>query len=61
MEDHQILFPGTNTESFMDMLFFTSFVDEVAREKLTPFSALSGDESFQSRDLEKVNLRSPLR
>ncbi|KAB1210770.1 Hydroxymethylglutaryl-CoA synthase [Morella rubra] len=32
----------------------SSFVDEVAREKLTPFSALSGDESFQSRDLEKV-------
>lgn len=39
---------------FNDFLKSTSFVDEVAREKLTPFSALSGDESFQSRDLEKV-------
>jgi hydroxymethylglutaryl-CoA synthase len=38
------------------MLSFTSFVDEIAREKLSPFSALSCDESYQSRDLEKVNL-----
>ncbi|XP_034710577.1 hydroxymethylglutaryl-CoA synthase-like [Vitis riparia] len=30
-----------------------SLVDEAAREKLAPFSALSKDESYQSRDLEK--------
>ncbi|KAF7810220.1 Hydroxymethylglutaryl-CoA synthase [Senna tora] len=29
-------------------------VNEVAREKLRPFSNLSGDESYQSKDLEKV-------
>ncbi|XP_059599377.1 hydroxymethylglutaryl-CoA synthase, partial [Vitis vinifera] len=29
-----------------------SLVDEAAREKLAPFSALSKDESYQSRDLE---------
>lgn len=31
-----------------------SFVDEAAKEKLGPFATLSGDESYQSRDLEKV-------
>lgn len=40
----------------MHMLFFSSFVDEAVREKLAPFSALSGNESYQSRDLEKVSL-----
>jgi len=29
-------------------------VDEIAKEKLEPFATLSGDESYQSRDLEKV-------
>ncbi|GFZ08267.1 hydroxymethylglutaryl-CoA synthase [Actinidia rufa] len=28
-------------------------VDEAAKEKLAPFSTLTGDESYQSRDLEK--------
>lgn len=31
-----------------------SSIDEAAKEKLGPFSTLSGDESYQSRDLEKV-------
>jgi len=31
-----------------------SSVDEDAKEKLGPFANLSGDESYQSRDLEKV-------
>jgi len=31
-----------------------SSVDEIAKEKLGPFATLSGDESYQSRDLEKV-------
>lgn len=34
--------------------FNCSSVDEVTKEKLVPFSTLSGDESYQSRDLEKV-------
>ena len=37
-----------------------SLVDEAAREKLAPFSALSKDESYQSRDLEKVNHCDPV-
>jgi len=36
------------------LLFCASFVDEVARETLAPYASLSGDESYQSRDLEKV-------
>jgi len=36
------------------MLFGASFVDEAARETLAPYASLSGDESYQSRDLEKV-------
>lgn len=32
-----------------------SSINEAAKEKLKPFSSLSGDESYQSRDLEKVN------
>lgn len=35
--------------------FDCSSVDEAAKEKLEPFSTLSGDESYQSRDLEKVS------
>lgn len=31
-----------------------SSIDEATKEKLAPFSTLSGDESYQSRDLEKV-------
>lgn len=31
-----------------------SSVDEAAKEKLAPFANLTGDESYQSRDLEKV-------
>lgn len=31
-----------------------SSVDEITKEKFTPFATLSGDESYQSRDLEKV-------
>ncbi|KAJ9679200.1 hypothetical protein PVL29_021207 [Vitis rotundifolia] len=39
---------------FKDFLRDASLVDEAAREKLAPFSALSKDESYQSRDLEKA-------
>lgn len=35
---------------------YFSSIDEAAKEKLAPFSTLSGDESYQSRDLEKVCL-----
>ena len=31
-----------------------SSIDEAAKEKLAPFSSLTGDESYRSRDLEKV-------
>ena len=31
-----------------------SSIDKVVKEKLAPFSTLSNDESYQSRDLEKV-------
>ncbi|XP_043716574.1 hydroxymethylglutaryl-CoA synthase-like [Telopea speciosissima] len=40
---------------FNDFLRNASSIEEVAKEKLAPFSALSGDESYQSRDLEKVS------
>ncbi|XP_061364195.1 hydroxymethylglutaryl-CoA synthase-like [Gastrolobium bilobum] len=40
---------------FNDFLKNPSFVDEVAKEKLEPFATLSVDESYQSRDLEKVS------
>ncbi|KAF5734842.1 3-hydroxy-3-methylglutaryl Co-enzyme A synthase [Tripterygium wilfordii] len=40
---------------YNDFLRKASSVDEAAREKLTSFSALSLDESYQSRDLEKVS------
>ncbi|XP_027334539.1 hydroxymethylglutaryl-CoA synthase-like [Abrus precatorius] len=40
---------------FNDFLNNPSSVDEVAKEKLEPFAQLSGDESYQSRDLEKAS------
>ncbi|KAF7828327.1 Hydroxymethylglutaryl-CoA synthase [Senna tora] len=40
---------------FNDFLKNPSSVDEVTKEKLGPFSTLSGDESYQSRDLEKAS------
>ncbi|KAF8032947.1 hypothetical protein BT93_D1743 [Corymbia citriodora subsp. variegata] len=40
---------------FNDFLRNASSVDEVAKEKLAPFSSLSSDESYQSRDLEKAS------
>jgi len=36
------------------MLYCTSSVDEVSRQALAPYESLTGDESYQSRDLEKV-------
>ncbi|KAM7258520.1 hypothetical protein ACFE04_014261 [Oxalis oulophora] len=38
-----------------DFLRNASSIDEAAREKLGPFETLSSDESYQSRDLEKVS------
>ncbi|XP_056173967.1 hydroxymethylglutaryl-CoA synthase-like isoform X2 [Syzygium oleosum] len=35
--------------------FCHNSVDELSKEKLAPFSSLSGDESYSSRDLEKVS------
>ncbi|KAK9143568.1 hypothetical protein Syun_012968 [Stephania yunnanensis] len=40
---------------FIDFLRSASSVDEDAKEKLAPFSALSGDESYSNRDLEKMS------
>ncbi|XXG76031.1 hypothetical protein AAC387_Pa08g0470 [Persea americana] len=40
---------------FNDFLRNASSVENDAIEKLEPFSSLSGDESYQSRDLEKVS------
>lgn len=40
---------------FNDFLRNCSSVEAEAREKLEPFSSLSGDESYQSRDLEKAS------
>nr|DAD48051.1 TPA_asm: hypothetical protein HUJ06_017988 [Nelumbo nucifera] len=40
---------------FNDFLRNASSVEEVAKEKLAPFSSLSCDESYQSRDLEKAS------
>ncbi|PSS04126.1 Hydroxymethylglutaryl-CoA synthase [Actinidia chinensis var. chinensis] len=39
---------------FNDFSRNASSVDEAAKEKLAPFSTLTGDESYQSRDLEKA-------
>nr|APU50934.1 3-hydroxy-3-methylglutaryl coenzyme A synthase [Phlomoides umbrosa] len=41
--------------TFNDFLRNTSSIDEAAKEKLAPFSTLTGDESYQNRDLEKVS------
>lgn len=40
---------------FNDFLRNASSINEAAKEKLKPFSSLSGDESYQSRDLEKAS------
>lgn len=40
---------------FPPLLLCISFVDEDARKALEPFKSLSGDESYQNRDLEKVD------
>lgn len=40
---------------FNDFLRNASSISEEAKEKLAPFSTLSGDESYQSRDLEKAS------
>nr|ADI80347.1 3-hydroxy-3-methylglutaryl coenzyme A synthase [Panax ginseng] len=40
--------------TFNDFLRNASSVDESAKEKLAPFSTLTGDESYASRDLEKA-------
>ncbi|KAH1106286.1 hypothetical protein J1N35_010054 [Gossypium stocksii] len=40
---------------FNDFMRNGSSVDDIAKEKLSPFSNLTGDESYQSRDLEKVS------
>lgn len=36
------------------LISFTSYIDESAKEKFVPYATLTGDESYQSRDLEKV-------
>ncbi|PHT92513.1 Hydroxymethylglutaryl-CoA synthase, cytoplasmic [Capsicum annuum] len=40
---------------FNDFLRNTSSIDESAKKILTPFESLTGDESYQSRDLEKAS------
>ncbi|XWS48990.1 hypothetical protein CRYUN_Cryun13aG0125000 [Craigia yunnanensis] len=40
---------------FNDFLRNASSVDDIAKEKLGPFSTLTGEESYQSRDLEKAS------
>ncbi|KAM7531228.1 hypothetical protein LguiB_034638 [Lonicera macranthoides] len=40
---------------FNDFLRNASSVNEASKEKLAPFSTLTGDESYQSRDLEKAS------
>ncbi|KAL0445573.1 UNVERIFIED_CONTAM: Hydroxymethylglutaryl-CoA synthase [Sesamum latifolium] len=40
---------------FNDFLSGASSIDEAAKEKLAPFSSLTIDESYQSRDLEKAS------
>jgi hydroxymethylglutaryl-CoA synthase len=41
--------------AYNDFLRNASYIDEAANEKLAPFSSLTGDESYQSRDLEKAS------
>lgn len=40
---------------FNDFVRNASSIDEAAKEKFAPFATLTGDESYQSRDLEKVS------
>ncbi|KAG8374834.1 hypothetical protein BUALT_Bualt10G0036700 [Buddleja alternifolia] len=40
---------------FNDFSRNASSIDEAAKEKLSPFSSLTNDESYQSRDLEKAS------
>nr|AGQ04158.1 hydroxymethylglutaryl-CoA synthase [Lavandula angustifolia] len=40
---------------FNDFVRNASYIDEAAKEKLSPFSSLTNDESYQSRDLEKAS------
>ncbi|KAK6935320.1 Hydroxymethylglutaryl-coenzyme A synthase, C-terminal domain [Dillenia turbinata] len=40
---------------YNDFLKNARSIDEAAKEKLAPFSSLSGDESYQNRDLEKAS------
>ncbi|CAI9093909.1 OLC1v1029512C1 [Oldenlandia corymbosa var. corymbosa] len=40
---------------FNDALSDASSIDEAGKEKLSPFSSLTGDESYQNRDLEKAS------
>ncbi|KAH7692440.1 Hydroxymethylglutaryl-CoA synthase protein [Dioscorea alata] len=40
---------------FNDFLQNPSSIEKEAREKLEPFSTLTGDESYQNRDLEKIS------
>ncbi|KAM7491331.1 hypothetical protein LguiA_034252 [Lonicera macranthoides] len=41
--------------TFNDFARNARSIDEAAKEKLAPFSSLTGDESYQSRDLEKAS------
>nr|GMD75088.1 Hydroxymethylglutaryl-CoA synthase [Ipomoea batatas] len=40
---------------FNDVVRNASYIDEAAKEKLAPFSSLTGDESYSNRDLEKAS------
>lgn len=40
---------------YNDCVRNASSIDDASKEKLAPFSTLSGEESYQSRDLEKVS------
>ncbi|KAK9125186.1 hypothetical protein Scep_014032 [Stephania cephalantha] len=51
-KDNNFRFLMQTTLCFIPLI--TSSVDEDAKEKLAPYSALSGDESYSNRDLEKV-------
>lgn len=52
-----IAFYFVNGIQLTDLIRFCicSSIDESTKEKLAPFSSLTGDESYQSRDLEKVH------
>ncbi|VVA89822.1 unnamed protein product [Arabis nemorensis] len=47
--------PSMMRTTLFSILHTTNSIDEAAKEKFTPFSSLSLDESYQSRDLEKVS------